>query len=120
MTLQESIDLERDYRRVSREHRANRVEHWRQRFAPAEPPEKGTGGGALAIAPGPKPKKLKGKSLAQSIPRKCLGCPTMVTLPRKRCAICARARKLANYNKPLVHRVDKPRATAQNDEGGAG
>ncbi len=38
MTLREAIALERDYRRVSAEHRAQRVEYWRQRFAQMEAP----------------------------------------------------------------------------------
>ncbi len=110
MTLADEIDLDREYARVSREHRAQRVQHWRERFAAPEglPLPK-----ARVVAPS--------EPAAVKIPMlfKCLDCPTMIARPRLRCESCARAKKV-EQNRTARHivRVDKAAEVQQNETGG--
>jgi hypothetical protein len=117
MTLQEEIDLDRDYKRVSREHRRQRAEYWQERFALAVAI---TAPKPRIVAPEPVVPAPSSKTVSYSSPIKCLECSEMVCRPRLRCPSCARVKKVAQNRSGRTRvRVDKPREIAQNESGGA-
>ncbi len=65
MNIQELLELERDYRRVSAEHRAQRVEYWEERFAevPMMPSHKPREFKPEPILPAPASKEARYKPL---------------------------------------------------------